>query len=110
KKILVMGVSGCGKSLIGSRIAQALDLQFFDGDDFHPQSNVEKMRQGIPLTDEDRQGWLGTLNKQYIEQPSSVIACSALKPQYRDILRKNNEGLVIVYLQGSFDTIWNRHK
>ncbi|WKY60399.1 gluconokinase [Vibrio sp. SNU_ST1] len=110
KKILVMGVSGCGKSLIGSRIAQALELQFFDGDDFHPQNNVEKMRQGIPLTDEDRQGWLETLNKQYLEQPSAVIACSALKPQYRDILRKNNEGLVIVYLQGSFDTIWNRHK
>ncbi|MDH5880829.1 gluconokinase [Vibrio sp. S/42/10] len=110
KKILVMGVSGCGKSLIGSRIAEALTLQFFDGDDFHPQSNVEKMRQGIPLTDEDRQGWLETLNKQYIEQPNAVIACSALKPQYREILRENNEDLVIVYLQGSFDTIWNRHK
>ncbi|WP_394246056.1 gluconokinase [Vibrio profundi] len=110
KKILVMGVSGCGKSLIGSRIAKALDLQFFDGDDFHPETNVEKMRQGIPLTDEDRQGWLETLNQQFISQPSAVIACSALKPQYRDILRKNNEELVIVYLQGSFDTIWNRHK
>lgn len=110
KKILVMGVSGCGKSLIGSRIAKALDLQFFDGDDFHPETNVEKMRQGIPLTDEDRQGWLETLNQQFISQPSAVIACSALKPQYRDTLRKNNEELVIVYLQGSFDTIWNRHK
>jgi len=53
---------------------------------------------------------LETLNQQFISQPSAVIACSALKPQYRDTLRKNNEELVIVYLQGSFDTIWNRHK
>ncbi|MEZ9231428.1 gluconokinase [Vibrio amylolyticus] len=110
KKILVMGVSGCGKSLVGSRIAEALEIEFFDGDDFHPEANVEKMRQGIPLTDEDRQGWLEKLNEIYIKQPSAVIACSALKPQYRDILRANNEELKIVYLQGSFDTIWSRHK
>ncbi|WP_394126439.1 gluconokinase [Vibrio hepatarius] len=110
KKILVMGVSGCGKSLIGSEIANALNLPFHDGDDYHPQTNVEKMAQGIPLTDEDRIGWLETLNKVYVQNDSAVIACSALKPAYRDILRHNNEELVIVYLQGDFDTIWNRHK
>lgn len=110
KKILVMGVSGCGKSLIGSEIANALNLPFHDGDDYHPQTNVEKMAQGIPLTDEDRIGWLETLNQVYTQNESAVIACSALKPAYRDILRRNNQELVIVYLQGDFDTIWNRHK
>ncbi|MGR5556672.1 gluconokinase [Vibrio fortis] len=110
KKILVMGVSGCGKSLIGSEIANALNLPFHDGDDYHPQSNVDKMAEGIPLNDDDRQGWLETLNKVYVENEAAVIACSALKPAYRDILRNNNQEFVIVYLQGSFDTIWNRHK
>lgn len=110
KKILVMGVSGCGKSHIGHLLAQSLNYEFFDGDDFHPQSNVEKMQQGIPLTDEDRIDWLHTLNQLFIDNESVVIACSALKPEYRDILRNNNENLTIVYLQGNFDTIWQRHK
>ena len=110
KKILVMGVSGCGKSLIGSEIANALNLPFHDGDDYHPQANVDKMAEGIPLNDDDRQGWLETLNKVYTENDAAVIACSALKPSYRDILRRNNQELVIVYLKGDFDTIWNRHK
>ncbi len=110
KKILVMGVSGCGKSLIGSEIANALNLPFHDGDDYHPQANVDKMAQGIPLNDDDRQGWLETINKLYTENDAAVIACSALKPSYRDILRKNNDELIIIYLQGSFETIWNRMK
>lgn len=110
KKILVMGVSGCGKSHIGQLLAQDLHFQFFDGDDFHPDSNVEKMRQGIPLTDEDRIDWLHTLNQLFISNDAAVIACSALKPQYRDILRLNNSELVIIYLQGDFDTIWQRHQ
>lgn len=110
KKILVMGVSGCGKSLIGSEIANALKLPFHDGDDYHPQANVDKMAEGIPLNDDDRQGWLETLNKVYTANDAAVIACSALKPSYRDILRRNNQELVIVYLKGDFDTIWNRHK
>lgn len=110
KKILVMGVSGCGKSHIGHLLAQQLSYSFFDGDDFHPQNNVDKMRQGIPLTDEDRVDWLHTLNRLFTDNESAVIACSALKPEYRDILRKNNEDLTIVYLQGDFDTIWQRHQ
>lgn len=110
KKILVMGVSGCGKSLIGSELAKSLNLPFYDGDDFHPQANVEKMRQGIPLDDVDRIGWLHTLNKLFTDNQSAVVACSALKPEYRDILRHNNSSLVIVYLKGDFDTIWSRHR
>lgn len=108
KKILVMGVSGCGKSSVGSQMAQRLGLTFFDGDDFHPQHNVDKMSQGIPLTDEDRYGWLQTLNRLFMDNDSAVIACSALRPQYRDILRENNDELVIIYLQGDYDTIWSR--
>ncbi|OEF27285.1 gluconokinase [Vibrio rumoiensis] len=110
KKILVMGVSGCGKSHIGSLLAQQLGFPFFDGDDFHPQTNVDKMRQGIPLTDQDRIGWLHTLNQLFLDNDQAVIACSALKPEYRDILRSNNHEMIIVYLQGDFDTIWNRHQ
>ncbi|PNH86331.1 gluconokinase [Vibrio diazotrophicus] len=108
KKILVMGVSGCGKSSVGSAIAKALNLKFFDGDDYHSELSVEKMRQGIPLTDEDRIGWLQRLNSLFLEHESAVIACSALKPEYRDILRNNNQDLAIVYLQGDYDTIWAR--
>lgn len=110
EKILVMGVSGCGKSAVGNKIADTLGLKFFDGDDYHPPHNVEKMRQGIPLTDEDRYGWLQTLNRLFIEQESAVIACSALKPEYRDILRANNPDLTILYLKGDYDTIWSRLK
>ena len=62
ERIVVLGVSGSGKSLIGKKIADKLGYPFFDGDDFHCQANVEKMRQGTPLTDEDREGWLATLN------------------------------------------------
>lgn len=108
KKILVMGVSGCGKSSVGSSIAKTLNLKFYDGDDFHSEQSVEKMRQGIPLTDEDRKGWLKRLNALFVENDNAVIACSALKPEYRDILRRNNQDLVIVYLQGDYDTIWSR--
>lgn len=110
KKILVMGVSGCGKSLIGSEIANSLGLPFHDGDDYHPKANVEKMAQGTPLNDSDRIGWLETLNRIYIESNAAVIACSALKPAYRDILRRENDDLVIVYLKGDFETIWSRHQ
>jgi gluconokinase len=68
------------------------------------------MRQGTPLTDEDRIGWLHTLNRLYVENEAAVIACSALKPEYRDILRLDNQDLVIVFLKGEFETIWSRHQ
>ncbi|WP_028024014.1 gluconokinase [Enterovibrio calviensis] len=110
KKILLMGVSGSGKSLIGSLIAQRLAVPFYDGDDYHPEKNVKKMRQGIPLSDADRQGWLRTLNRLFVNNDEVVIACSALKNEYRETLRQNNEDMIIVFLRGDFDTIWSRHK
>lgn len=108
KKIIVMGVSGCGKSTIGELLAQSLDIEFFDGDDFHPKANVDKMAKGIPLTDDDRQSWLLTLNELIQQKDSLVIACSALKPTYREMLRHNAPDLKFVYLHADFKTIWDR--
>ncbi|MBM6550095.1 gluconokinase [Marinomonas ostreistagni] len=110
KKIIVMGVSGCGKSSMGKRIADHYGYPFFDGDDYHGDANVEKMRQGIPLNDDDRMGWLATLNGILRQQDSAVVACSALKPVYRNLLREGIDGLAIIYLKGDFDTIWQRHQ
>lgn len=110
KKIIVMGVSGCGKSSMGQRIAEHYGFPFFDGDDFHSETNVAKMRDGIPLTDEDRFDWLKTLNNVLKSEDDAVVACSALKPEYRDTLRDGIENLVFVYLKGDFDTIWQRHQ
>ncbi len=107
KKYIVLGVSGCGKSLIGSMLAKRLGLAFFDGDDYHPQANVEKMRQGTPLNDEDRYGWLLTLNQLLNSEETAVLACSGLKPQYRQLLRKGNDARLI-YLKGDIETIWKR--
>ncbi|MDX2321921.1 MAG: gluconokinase [Moritella sp.] len=109
-KIVVMGVSGCGKSLIGSQLAKALQINFFDGDDYHPEFNIQKMSQGMPLNDDDRDEWLNTLNTLINEQQQAVIACSALTPKYRAILKKGAPNLQFVYLKGDFDTIWQRHQ
>lgn len=109
-KIVIMGVSGCGKSSIGSKLAEQLGLTFFDGDDYHCAENISKMSQGIPLTDQDRQGWLSTLNKLLQQRAEGVVACSALTPEYRQILSHNNKELQFVYLQGDFETIWQRHQ
>ncbi|WP_139000758.1 NADP-dependent phosphogluconate dehydrogenase [Hyunsoonleella aestuarii] len=110
--IFIMGVSGSGKSTIGSRLAKVLSTPFFDGDDFHPEANVTKMSNGIPLNDEDRYGWLQTLNKlakEQLQKNSCVIVCSALKRSYRKIL---SEGIISnikwVYLSGSFNQIKER--
>ncbi len=110
-----MGVSGCGKSTIGKLLAQELDIPFFDGDDFHPKANIKKMSSGEALNDNDRQGWLETLNalaKKQRTKNSCVIVCSALKQKYRDILSLNIEAQTKwVYLSGTFNQIYNRmHK
>ncbi|WP_117233886.1 gluconokinase [Vibrio maerlii] len=106
--VLVMGVSGCGKTTVGQLVAEKLGIPFFDGDDFHPQENIDKMTQGIPLDDADRHGWLLKLNEQFITHSPCVIACSALKPAYRDLLKINNERLDVLYLKGDYQTILHR--
>ncbi|HLF91483.1 MAG TPA: gluconokinase [Anaerolineales bacterium] len=110
--IVVMGVSGCGKTTIGQALAVQLDCPFYDGDDFHPPENVMKMSNGIPLTDADRVPWLSQLqaliHQHLVGGSSAILACSALKCRYRDQLREGNDGVRFVYLQGDFDTIWAR--
>ena len=112
--IIVMGVSGSGKTTIGRALAAALHWSFSDADDFHSPANVEKMKKGIPLSDEDRDPWLRTIRRA-IEQwkrdePGHVLACSALKGSYRDILGQNDPDVKFVYLQGAFDVISQRLK
>ncbi len=114
KTIIVMGVSGSGKSLVGSLLAAKLDGVFEDGDDFHPASNKAKMSTGTPLTDDDRWPWYAVL-RQRIEDmrhltPIYVLACSALKPIYRDKLRAHDHAanLRFVLLDGSRELIATR--
>lgn len=97
-KIVLMGVSGCGKTSLGARLADALDCPFVEGDAFHPPANVEKMRRGVPLTDADRMPWLDALAVELAGCGSAVVACSALKRAYRDRLRGGAPDLVFVHL------------
>ena len=103
--IIVCGVSGCGKSTIGKRLAVRLKLSFFDGDDFHPKANIEKMKSGRALDDDDRQPWLETLASrlpQWDAQGGAVLACSALKETYRETLGSKFSGQINwVFLTGS---------
>ena len=113
KVIFVMGVSGCGKSSVGQLLADELSISFVDADDYHPQSNIEKMSQGVPLTDSDRMPWLDQVNKIAAKHLESgvVIACSALKEKYRTQLNQSIEPNVVwVYLKGDYDLIFNRMK
>ena len=110
--IILMGVSGSGKTTIGERLAQVLGWPFYDGDQFHPPTNVAKMQQGIPLTDEDRWPWLRAL-RAHIETwlhrgVSAVLACSALKQAYREHLIIDEAEVKLVYLKGDYDRIHER--
>jgi gluconokinase len=97
--VVVMGVSGCGKSEVGERLAQALRLPLIEGDAFHPPANIEKMRSGIPLDDADRAGWLDVLARELASRPQgAVLTCSALKRVYRDRLRAACADLKFVHL------------
>ncbi|MEM8999956.1 MAG: gluconokinase [Bacteroidota bacterium] len=108
---IIMGVSGSGKTTVGALLAKKLGIPFLDGDDYHPKSNIEKMASGKPLDDIDRKEWLLTLNqlaKSHLG-PGAVIACSALKKQYREILRSEIRPYVkIVFLNGSIEAIRSR--
>ena len=97
--LVVMGVSGCGKSAVGRRLADHLNLPLIEGDDFHPPANVEKMQQGIALNDGDRQGWLQSLAQELARHPQgAVLTCSALKTSYRHTLRTGAPALRFVHL------------
>ena len=107
-----MGVSGCGKTTLGKALATSLGLPFLEGDAFHSIANIDKMKSRIPLNDRDRAPWLLELNKQLIKTKDrgAVLACSALKESYRDILSKNiaTDGLLWVYLDCSLETLKHR--
>jgi gluconokinase len=99
RHVVVMGVAGCGKSAIGERLAQALGLPLIEGDSFHPPANIDKMRRGLALDDQDRAGWLDTLGAELARRPEgAVLTCSALKAAYRDRLRAAAPGLRFVHL------------
>ncbi len=102
--VVVMGVCGCGKSTVGGRLARELGALFIEGDAFHPPANVARMAAGIALTDADRQGWLEALAAQLADARragrSVVLACSALKRRYRDVLRQGAPDLRVVHLTG----------
>ena len=112
KGLILMGVSGCGKTSIGERLAQFLGWEFFDADDFHPEKNIQKMASGIPLNDSDRLPWLLTLQnllRTTIKNGKNpILACSALKESYRLLLLSGNEGVKIVYLKGNYELILER--
>ena len=110
--LVLIGPMGCGKTTIGKLLSQKLGWPFYDGDDFHPPQNVDKMRQGIPLDDKDRMPWLKTLRseiKTWLDSGQcALLACSALKQQYRDILDIDQKQVISVYLKGSYELLQER--
>jgi gluconokinase len=110
--IVLMGVSGSGKTTVGTQLADRLGWTFADGDDFHPPANVEKMSRGEPLTDADRWPWLRAVRDFIAERLAAdapaVVACSALKAAYREVLLEGNDGAELVYLRGEYDLIRDR--
>ncbi|MCR6641029.1 MAG: gluconokinase [Sporocytophaga sp.] len=108
---IIMGVSGCGKTTIGKLLSSQLNLPFFDGDNFHPENNIQKMSCGIPLTDEDRLPWLTSISenlKKWELTGGAVLACSALKEDYRQILLSTSTPVTWIFLDGHMDIIKQR--
>ena len=106
--MVVMGVSGSGKSTVGALLGRRLGVLFIDGDDLHPAANKEKMRTGIPLDDDNRRPWLQEIGRTlaaYQEGQGVIVACSALKRCYRDLLREHAPEVVFLHLDGSAETL-----
>ena len=110
--IIVMGVSGSGKSTLGGALARQLGWDFLEGDDYHPYRNIQKMRAQQPLDDDDRRPWLTRLHQLLAsfegQGRSAVLACSALKQEYRDLLSHGLAGVRLVYLGGNVELIRER--
>ena len=110
--VIVMGVSGCGKSTVGALLAKRLGIPFYDADDFHPPENVEKMESGEPLSDIDRHPWLERLSREiesWSQTGGAVLACSALKESYRQVLSANDASRVrFIWLHGPEELISER--
>ncbi|NNC51008.1 MAG: gluconokinase [Flaviramulus sp.] len=108
-----MGVSGCGKTSVGKLLSQKTNLPFYDADNFHSDINIKKMKSNMPLTDDDRKPWLETLAyriKEWELTGGAILACSALKEKYREILCSQTDSIIWVYLQGTFEVINTRLK
>jgi len=109
--VVVMGVSATGKTTVGKHLAEELDCEFIEGDDLHPRQNIEKMSEGIPLTDEDRWPWLQAIAElvavKEFEGVSTVVTCSALKRSYRDVLR-DAAPTFFVHLDAPFEVLQDR--
>lgn len=109
--LLIMGVSGSGKSSLSKLLADRFSFKYIDADDHHPRTNIDKMKNGIPLKDEDRAPWLRELNRiirQANKNQDIVLACSALKSDYRDLLLDGVDDAYLIYLNGSYETISER--
>ena len=122
---VLMGTCGCGKTTIAELLVNKLNCQYIEGDALHPTANVKKMSDGIPLTDEDRWGWLRSIRDTYVKKANLIssqvkshnrviiVTCSALRRVYRDLLREVPKGLcrvVFIYLKGSYELIESRMK
>ncbi|MPY26544.1 gluconokinase [Shewanella psychropiezotolerans] len=112
KSIIVMGVCGCGKSTVGSQLAEMIGAKFIDGDDLHPKANIIKMAKGKPLNDQDRGPWLERIRDAAYsietKNETGIIVCSALKKSYRDLIRDGNKNVYFVHLYGDMALILDR--
>lgn len=113
KSIIMMGVSGTGKSSVGTEVAHRLGIKFIDGDDLHPRANILKMAEGRPLNDDDRKPWLERIGDAAFslthKNEAGIIVCSALKKKYRDQIRNGNQ-VNFLFLHGDFEMILERMK
>lgn len=110
---ILMGVSGAGKTLIGQKLSAKSGIPFYDGDDFHPPENVAKMQSGNPLNDDDRKPWLEILGQKisdWNKEGDAILACSALKKRYRELLRRESskKEITFIYLKGPKSLIAER--